>query len=80
MCPKKKKDKKKPGFRYKRTERPKMCPKCGGVPEFEDNEESTDLYEITRVRCTECNFAYDEYFRYEHWEPLEEDDEEDNDE
>lgn len=59
-------------FRCARTERPSKCPKCGGDSTFDDNEESDDWYEILRIRCDKCDFAWLEYFRYEHWEPLEE--------
>lgn len=61
----------KKAFLCKTNEHPDACPKCGGEAEFEDNEESEDEYEVTRIRCTECNFAWLEYYRYEKWKPLE---------
>lgn len=57
-------------FRYKENEHPDGCPKCGGEATFEDNEESEDEYEIIRIRCNECDFAWLEYFKYEKWEPF----------
>jgi len=67
------KEQKKQIFRYKKNEHPNNCPKCGEEATFEDNEESEDEYEIIRIRCDSCDFAWLEYFRYEKWEPLEED-------
>lgn len=56
-------------FKYEPSEHPDGCPKCGGEAEFDQNEESEGEYEITRIVCTKCDFAWIEYYRFEKWEP-----------
>ena len=64
--------KKEESFTLKFNDHPDACPKCGGEAEFCDNEESEGEYEIVSICCTECDFAWLEYYRFEKWEPCKE--------